>query len=175
MSGRAGSRVHIGMKLSVFLALAALLFVLGAGTAAAAGAAVGSPAPNWKLPDLHGKPVQLSDFKGKVVVLDFWATWCLPCVEEIPRFVDLQKKYQDKGVVFVGVAMFDTKPAVTAYTKKVGVNYPIVLGDDTVDTSYGAMEAFPTTMVLDRTGKVSVIHLGLFKSDDLESALAKLL
>ncbi len=141
--------------------LAALLFVLGAGTLLAGPLDPGSPAPAWKLQDLDGKTVQLSDFKGKVVVLDFWATWCPPCRAEIPDFIALQNQYRDKGLVVVGVSLDQGGPGVvSSFAKSQGMNYPVVMGTDDVAALYGDIQAIPTTFVIDRSGKVVAKHEG---------------
>ena len=112
-------------------------------------------APGWQLPNLEGKTVRLSDFKGKVVVLNFWATWCPPCREEIPDLIALQKKYADKGVVVLGISMDGGGPAqVAKFAKAKGINYPIFMGDQRTAAAYGGIEAIPTTFIIDRKGNV---------------------
>ena len=96
-------------------------------------AAEGAKAPAWELSDTDAKPIKSSDFAGKVVILDFWATWCPPCKAEIPGFVELQKKYGDKGLVIVGVSLDEKGPAVVKpFMQQFGVNYPIVMGDEKI-------------------------------------------
>ena len=175
MQARAGSRVHISMTTSRIFSVAALLFVLGAGAARAGTIPPGSTAPDWKLPDLQDKPVHLSDFKGKVIILDFWATWCPPCVAEVPKFVALQKKFQDKDVVFIGVATDDLKPAVAAFIKRVGINYPIVLGDEDVLGRYSDDPALPLTLVINRQGKIATSFVGTAPPEGLEKIIDRLL
>jgi peroxiredoxin len=156
--------------------LAALLFVLGAGTLLAAPLEPGSAAPDWKLQDLDGKSVQLSDFKGKVVVLDFWATWCPPCRAEIPGFIALQNEYKDKGLVVVGVSLDQGGPGVvSSFAKAQGMNYPILMGTDDVAAQYGDIQAIPTTFVIDRTGKVVAKHIGGTDQATFEDEIKKLL
>jgi cytochrome c biogenesis protein CcmG/thiol:disulfide interchange protein DsbE len=155
--------------------LAALLFVLGAGTVLAAPLDPGADAPDWKLQGLDGKAVQLSDFKGKVVVLDFWATWCPPCRAEIPSFIALQNQYRDKGLVVVGVSLDDGPGVVSSFAKAQGMNYPIVMGNDNVAAQYGDIQAIPTTFVIDRTGKVVAKHEGGTDKDTFEGEIKKAL
>jgi cytochrome c biogenesis protein CcmG/thiol:disulfide interchange protein DsbE len=111
------------------------------------------PAPPFTLADLNGKPVSLSDFRGKVVVLDFWATWCPPCRAEIPDFIDLQKEYGSQGVQIVGIAL-DEPEKVLAFARQNGMNYPVLLGSDEVSMKYGGIEGIPTTFIIDRDGKI---------------------
>lgn len=113
----------------------------------------------WKLADLDGKPVSLADFKGKVVILDFWATWCAPCRDEIPGFVELQKKFADKGHVVVGISLDQEGAAlVQKFVKQHGVTYPVVLGNQEVAAAYDGIDALPTTFIIDREGKVAKGH-----------------
>ncbi len=124
-------------------------------SAATAAPAPESAAPAWQLQDLQGKSVKLSDFKGKVVLLNFWATWCPPCREEIPDLISLQKQYAGQGLVIIGISMDEGGPAgVQRFAKKYGVNYPIVMGDDKVSEAYGGIQVLPTTFIIDRKGKV---------------------
>ncbi|MEO5719116.1 MAG: TlpA disulfide reductase family protein [Chthoniobacterales bacterium] len=118
-------------------------------------------APGWELKNLEGKPVKLSDFKGKVVVLNFWATWCPPCRREIPDLVALQKQYAGKGLVIVGVSLDEGGPAtVTPFVKKMGINYPVVMGDQKTAAAYGGIEVVPTTFIIDKTGRIAAVRQG---------------
>ncbi len=112
-------------------------------------------APAWQLQSLEGKPVQLADFKGKVVVLNFWATWCPPCRAEIPDLVSLQQQYAARGLVVVGISMDEGGPAgVASFVKKMGINYPVVMGNAKTAEAYGGIQVLPTTFIIDRKGKV---------------------
>lgn len=133
-------------------------------------------APAWELKDLEGKPVKLSDFKGKVVLLNFWATWCPPCREEIPDLVALQNEYKDKGLVVIGVSLDQNGPArVKSFVERMKINYPIVMGDEKTASAYGSIEAIPTTFFIDRDGKVAGQHEGGSDMAGFESALKPLL
>ncbi len=112
-------------------------------------------APGFTLKDLEGKPIKLSDFSGKVVLLNFWATWCPPCREEIPALVALQKQYAAQGLVVLGISMDEGGPArVASFIKKTAINYPVVLGDEKTSTAYGGIQVLPTTFVIDRKGQI---------------------
>jgi peroxiredoxin len=119
------------------------------------------PAPAWKLKDVDGNPVTLSQFKGKVVVLDFWATWCPPCRTEIPGYVALQKKYADDGLVVVGISVdTDGVAPVRKFMKDIGINYIVVMADDAVQDAYGPLQGYPTTFIIDRDGQIRNKKLG---------------
>lgn len=133
-------------------------------------------APDFELKDASGKIVKLSDFKGKVVLLDFWATWCGPCAIEIPWFIDFQRRYKDRGFEVLGVSMDDDGwKAISPFVSEKQINYRIVLGDDKTGDQYGGVEALPTTFVIDRDGKIASVHVGLAGRKDFEDAIEKLL
>jgi len=133
-------------------------------------------APEFSLKDSNGQVVKLSDFKGKVVLLNFWATWCGPCKVEIPWFIDFETRLKDQGLVVLGVAMDDegwevVKPYITS--KK--VNYRVVMGDDSMANLYGGVESLPTTFVLDRDGRIARTHVGLVSKSEYENDIQELL
>ena len=133
-------------------------------------------APNFALKDVNGKLVHLADYKGKVVLLDFWATWCGPCVVEIPWFTEFQRKYKDRGFEVVGVSMDDDGwKAINPFVARKKINYRVVLGDDKTGDQYGGLEALPTTFVIDRNGRIASVHVGLADKKDFEDAIEKLL
>lgn len=133
-------------------------------------------APDFTLKDAGGKPVHLSDYKGKVVLLDFWATWCGPCNVEIPWFTEFQRKYKDRGFEVLGVSEDDDGwKAVNPFVIDKKINYRIVLGDDKTGDLYGGIEALPTTFVIDRDGRIASVHLGLSGKKEFEDAIEKLL
>jgi thiol-disulfide isomerase/thioredoxin len=131
-----------------------------------------TPAPGWELKDVEGKPVNFSQFKGKVVVLDFWATWCGPCRSEIPGYVQLQEKYKDKGLVIIGVSLDQEGPEVVK--KFIGdfhLNYQVVMGDDAVVAAFGGVDGIPTTFIIDRTGKIRDKKVGAMETAEYEKVL----
>lgn len=145
-------------------------------TAAVAALPVVAVAPAWKLKDVNGVEVTSAQFKGKVVVVDFWATWCPPCREEIPGYIQLVKKYGKDGLVIVGVSLDQAGPSVVkTYAEKTGVNYPLVMGDDEVVAAFGGMEAIPTTFLIDRDGKIRDRKVGAEPTADYEKKIVALL
>jgi len=136
----------------------------------------GVPAPDFVLPSLDGRKVKLSDFRGKAVLLNFWATWCPPCKVEMPWFEDLQKQYAQDGLVVLGVAMDDTEPATIAkFASDLGVNYEVLLGTDKVSDDYGDVQYLPTTFYIGRDGTIVDKMTGLLDRKEIESAVRKTL
>ncbi len=134
------------------------------------------PAPNFVLKDASGKVVQLADYKGKVVLLDFWATWCGPCKIEIPWFTEFERKYKDRGFEVLGVSMDDDGwKSVTPFVQEKKINYRIVMGDDKTGDQFGGLEALPTTFVIDRYGRIASVHVGLTNKKDFSDAIEELL
>lgn len=133
-------------------------------------------APDFTLKDADGKIVKLSDYKGKVVLLDFWATWCGPCKIEIPWFMDIQRKQKDRGFEVIGVAMDDEGwEVVKPFAAKMAINYRLVIGNDTTAQAYGGVDALPTTFLIDRTGRIAAVHVGLASKKDFEDGIEELL
>jgi peroxiredoxin len=133
-------------------------------------------APDFALKDANGKLVHLADYHGKVVLLDFWATWCGPCAIEIPWFTEFQRKYKDRGFEVLGVSMDDDGwKAINPFVAKRKINYRVVLGDDKTGDQYGGLEALPTTFVIDRNGRIASVHVGLASKKDFEDAIENLL
>jgi peroxiredoxin len=136
----------------------------------------GVTAPNFDLATLDGRRVKLSDYRGKAVLLNFWATWCSPCKVEMPWFVDLQKKYGNDGLVILGVAMDDSEASkIAEFANEMGVNYPVLLGTDKVSEDYGNVEFLPTSFYIDREGKIVGKGEGLLGQADVEQNVLKAL
>jgi len=137
--------------------------------------AKGKQAPDFTLQDLDGKPVKLSDFRGKAVLLNFWATFCGPCKVEMPWLVELQKQYGPQGLQIVGVALDDSgKDTIQKYAKEMGVNYTILQGQDSVGDAYGAV-GLPATYYINRNGKIVDSALGLVSRGEIEDDIKKAL
>ncbi|HUJ08494.1 MAG TPA: TlpA disulfide reductase family protein [Verrucomicrobiae bacterium] len=132
----------------------------------------GKKAPDFALPDLAGKTVRLSHFKGKVVVLDFWATWCGPCRKEIPNFIQLQRQYADKGFTMLGIALDEEGAAVVKpFVQQFGINYPVVLGNSQVATAYGGIQAVPTAFLIGPDGRILKTFIGARGKSEFEQAI----
>jgi thiol-disulfide isomerase/thioredoxin len=138
-------------------------------------------APEVTFKGLDGKDVPLSSLKGKVVIVNFWATWCEPCQIEIPWMIEFQKKYADKGFTVLGAAMDDEGASVVGPFvqkerfdvdgQKLAINYPIVLGSDEISDKFGGVLGLPTSYVITRDGKIAKHIMGLVNHDDLESLI----
>jgi peroxiredoxin len=122
---------------------------------------LGKAAPDFALTNLSGKTLRLSDFKGKVVLLDFWATWCPPCREEIPDLIRLQQQYASQGFTVLGIALDEEGATVVKpVAQRLGINYPVVVGNTQVAAAYGGIEAIPTTFIVGRDGKILTTYVG---------------
>jgi thiol-disulfide isomerase/thioredoxin len=134
------------------------------------------PAPPWALKDLDGNPITSSQFKGKVLVIDFWATWCLPCRKEIPGFIALQKKYAGEGLAIVGISTDQAGLAVVKkFTQKQGINYPVGIDDSNVQIAFGGLDGVPTTFIIDREGNIRDRKEGFEAVAEIEKKLLPLL
>lgn len=134
------------------------------------------PAPDFDLKDADGRPVKLSDLKGKVVLVNFWATWCGPCKIEIPWFMEFEKKYKDQGFAVIGIATDEEGwDVVRPYITGKQVNYRVVMSSPVVEQLYGGVEALPMSFMIDKEGRVASIHTGLVSKSDYEDEIKELL
>ncbi len=134
------------------------------------------PAANFTLTDSNGAKVTLASLKGKVVLLNFWATWCGPCQIEIPWFIEFNKSYKSRGLSVVGVSMDeDGWKSVKPYLAAKKIDYPVVIGTEDVAKTYGGIDSLPSTFMIDREGKIAFTHSGLVGKDTYEMEIHRLL
>ncbi len=132
-------------------------------------------APLFSRPDLDHRQVSLAAYRGKVVVLNFWATWCAPCLMEMPRFVEWQQQYGGRGLQVIGVSMDDEATPVRAAYKKLGLNYPVLMGDEKLGQMYGGVLGLPVTFLIDAQGKIRFKHEGAVDLSAMEREIQSLL
>lgn len=130
-------------------------------------------APDLSLTDLNGKPVHTANYTGKIVLVNFWAAWCVPCRKEIPEFVKLQEKYPDK-VQIIGISLDDSSSELRKFYKTQRINYPIVQGDLKIADAYGGILGLPTTYIIDEKGHIRGHQVGSTNFDKLEQQIASL-
>ena len=133
-----------------------------------------SAAPDVSLRDMDGKVVAISGFKGKVIILDFFATWCPPCRQEIPDFVELQKQYGAQAFTMVGVSLTPASD-VRPFAEKAGINYPILIDNDEASKAYGPIRSIPTTFVIDKEFNIVKKYIGYTSKETFESDIKELL
>lgn len=146
----------------------------------------GKPAPNFTLPDLSGKEVSLSSFKGKPLLINFWATWCAPCKIETPWLIELQNEYGSNGFQIIGISTEGDdlpasdkegwardKAAIAKFVKEEHMQYPVLINGDSLANAYGGLDAMPTSVYVDRSGKIVAVQLGITSKDDMEAKIKK--
>jgi cytochrome c biogenesis protein CcmG, thiol:disulfide interchange protein DsbE len=143
----------------LILSLLLLLFSAAAQTATR-GAGVGHSAPNFSRADLSHRKIVLSSYRGKVVLLNFWATWCAPCLTEMPTFAEWQKQYGSGNFQVIGISMDDATPEVIATVSRLKLNYPVLMGDEYLGADYGGVLGLPVTFLIDREGKIRARYQG---------------
>jgi cytochrome c biogenesis protein CcmG/thiol:disulfide interchange protein DsbE len=164
------ARMALGIAL-LAVCLVSAANMRGQGTAANARKA----APEFALKDAQGAPVRMSDYKGKVVLLNFWATWCHGCKLEIPWFMEFEKKYKDGGLEVVGVAMDDDGwKSVKPYAEEKKMNYAVVTGNEDLGKLYG-LDSMPMTVLIDREGRIAATYSGMVDREKCESEIRMLL
>jgi len=132
-------------------------------------------APDFSLPDLKGGRLELSAYLGKVVLLDFWATWCDPCRDEIPRFAELQEKYREQGLQIIGISMDDEPEPVRDFYQKFKMNYPVVMGNAKIGEAYGGVLGLPIAFLIGRNGRIYSRHIGATDTTMFETEIVRLL
>ncbi|MFL6428901.1 MAG: TlpA family protein disulfide reductase [Acidobacteriaceae bacterium] len=135
------------------------------------------PAPNFKLRDLSGRPVSLADYRGKAVLINFWATWCAPCQVEMPWFITLQQKYAARGFTVLGIDKDypEDLPKVPSFAKKMNLNYPVLYGDRRTYSNYGCCDYLPMSYYVDRAGTIRIATIGLGERETVETYIRRLL
>ena len=147
---------------------------------------MGKPAPQFALEDLSGKKVSLSSYKGKAVLINFWATWCTPCKIETPWLIELRNQYAAQGFEIIGVSaddldrddpkkLSDEKKEIARFVDKMHMPYPVLIDGDAISQPYGGLDSLPTSYFVDRQGKVVAAQLGLTSKDEIESNIRKAL
>ena len=147
---------------------------------------IGKPAPQFSLEDLNGRKVSLSDFKGKAVLINFWATWCGPCKVETPWLVDLRNQYAGKGFEILGVSTDDIdrsdikafgkeKQEIAEFVQRMRMPYPVLIDGDSLSKPYGGLDAMPTSFFVDRSGKIVAATMGITSKEDIEANIQKAL
>jgi peroxiredoxin len=160
------------MKRRIFLKAFAL--VLTAFVLSACGRSVPATAADLNLRDLDGNMVNLSDFKGKVIILDFFATWCPPCKQEIPDFIKLQNEYRDKGFTMIGISL-SRMSDMQSFARDFGINYPVLIDDGYAAAVYGPIRSIPTTFIIDQNFKVVKKYIGFKPKEVFEADIKALL
>ena len=158
----------------IILALVAILWIAGCGAGAPTEPA--GELPEILLKDLSGREVSLSSYRGKVLLVDFWATWCGPCEAAIPHLMKLQERYRDQGVTVLGIALdVGGAKVVTPYVEERKVNYPILLGDESTARAFGGIPGVPTSFIIDRSGRIVHRYVGLVDQDAYADLIQTLL
>lgn len=154
---------------------AIIVVIFAMALTAAAQIKIGDAAPNFKLAALDGRNVELAKYRGRVVLVNFWATWCTPCQTEMPRFITFQREFGTKDFQVIGVSMDDSPEAVKRFGAKMKTNYPIVMGTTKIAEAYGGVLGLPITLLVDREGRVAKRYEGVVDLDEMEHEIRKLL
>ena len=158
------------------VATAAAASPAASATPQAAGAGhAGRLAPAFSLRDLSGRTLDSARYRGKVVLLDFWATWCAPCREELPQFAALQQKYRGRGFAVVGISMDDTVPPVQRFVRQYPVNFPVAMGSARLAETFGGVLGLPVAFLIDREGRIARRYDGQTDPATLERTVVALL
>lgn len=155
----------------LFLLLAGMILFVGCSVAVEN---AGKKAADFSLEDVNNKTVRLSDYENKVIILNFFATWCPPCRSEIPDFVELMNEYGDKDFVIIGISLENDMKVVKDFADKYKINYPVLIDDGLVSESYGQIGSIPTTFIIDKNGDIVEKIIGARKKDYFEDAIKPL-
>ncbi len=157
-------------KLAVAALVVGVALILSLAPACARAQEEATPAPDFSVTDLEGNALTLAGYKGKVLVLNFWATWCPPCREEIPDFIEAYKKHRADGLEILGLSV-DQMPAaqVRAWSEKAGINYPVAMATQRIITDYRPGQYIPATIIIDRQGRIRHRHVALMDQETLVS------
>jgi peroxiredoxin len=134
-----------------------------------------SSLPDLVVMDLEGRTIRISDYRGRVVVVNFWAAWCAPCAEEIPQFMALQQKYETQGVRVLGISIDDIDTELRAFYRKYNMNYPVIAGDQKTTDAFGGVPGLPTTFIIGRDSRIRGRHVGPTNFQSLEQQVVGLL
>lgn len=135
--------------------------------------AVESKAPDFSLKELNGQPLQLSSYNGKVILLNFWATWCTPCRAEIPNFEQFQNQYGPQGLQVIGISMDDSAKPVREFYQQFKMNYPVAVGNEKVTQSYGGILGLPVSFLIGRDGKIAAKYVGAAQIPVVEQQIGR--
>ena len=175
--GRAARGIGVGFPGRPGLCRGLAVLILAAAGCGGSGpkGSVGSEAADFSLTALDGSAVRLADHAGRIVILDFWATWCRPCQLEIPHFIALTAEYGARGVAVIGVAINDREDNVRIFAERMRINYPTALGHDGLVQAYGGFNAIPTTFIIGPDGKIAARYTGYQDKQVFADAIEKLL
>ena len=159
----------------VLLPMVIVLFVCANAEKASIFGNNSSPAPDFTVKDLKGREISLSNYSGKVVFLNFWATWCGPCKAEIPGFIEAYKQYKDKGMEVIGISVDRISPkSVLKFAEKYKINYPVIMSTDKIQKDYEPGPYVPITIIIDKEGKIRHRHIGYMDKEKLKDYFLKL-
>ncbi len=163
--------------LLVFIVSSAVLYLVGSTSAqqpSSTSSTTNVEAPQFALNDIDGHSVSLSNYRGKVVLLDFWASWCPPCKREIPDFISLQNQYAKQGLQIIGIGL-DQPNNIVSFVRQHAINYPVIVGDEAISRLYGGISGIPTTFIIDKQGNIINKFEGFTNRTVFEEEIKKLL